>query len=398
MHVYVNKDDQQFGPYTVEQLRMYVQQGNFTTADLACCDGQNWVKVAEVPGFATGDDTMKASQQVQTVEKHAVEQQRVLSDTSTHLPKKIKILLWGGVCGGALSLLLGASLLVRMLDGEENIPEARIAHGIDLVKVNWRGEEGGELEYTSSVIPDDLKELAKVIAKPDPFDDPKILEAILAKAIMSERLGASTSPLTVMNGVRVLDEYHRKENFNPEVPFTGWTGSLDKNRMPYILERYGKGGKIGSHLDGPMRKWYKGVKVSIGNFKDGMRHGLFIDYQDSGYVSSGGYFLNDRKEGLWAQWSAEDIREIKRYKSGVLHGVSISYDLRTENIDIYQNGRKISERRGSTVRYRVREWHLSGFLKSKGECLEGKRIGEWIFYRNDGSIDKRINYDEKPSP
>ena len=73
-----------------------------------------------------------------------------------------------------------------MLDGEESIPEDRIAHGIDLVKVNWRGDEGEELEYTSSVIPDDPKELAKVIAKPDPFDDPKVLEAILGKAIMAE--------------------------------------------------------------------------------------------------------------------------------------------------------------------------------------------------------------------
>jgi hypothetical protein len=52
MQVYVNKNGQQYGPFTVEQLRQYVQQGNFTTADHACCDGQNWITIDQVPGFA----------------------------------------------------------------------------------------------------------------------------------------------------------------------------------------------------------------------------------------------------------------------------------------------------------------------------------------------------------
>jgi membrane protein YdbS with pleckstrin-like domain len=54
MQIYISKAGQQYGPYTVEQLRVYVQQGNFTTADLACCDGQNWVTVAQVPGLMSG--------------------------------------------------------------------------------------------------------------------------------------------------------------------------------------------------------------------------------------------------------------------------------------------------------------------------------------------------------
>ena len=49
---YIHKDGKQYGPYPIELLRKYVQQGNFTTEDLACYDGQNWVTVAEVPGFA----------------------------------------------------------------------------------------------------------------------------------------------------------------------------------------------------------------------------------------------------------------------------------------------------------------------------------------------------------
>ena len=54
MQIYVHKDGQQYGPYTIEQLREYVQLGQLTTADHACFDGQNWVTVAQVPGLAGG--------------------------------------------------------------------------------------------------------------------------------------------------------------------------------------------------------------------------------------------------------------------------------------------------------------------------------------------------------
>jgi hypothetical protein len=54
MQIYVSKDNQQYGPYTVEQLRGFVDGGNFTIADLACSDGQNWVKISGLPGWEKG--------------------------------------------------------------------------------------------------------------------------------------------------------------------------------------------------------------------------------------------------------------------------------------------------------------------------------------------------------
>ena len=41
MKVYVHKDGKQYGPYPIEQLRQYVEAGNFTLEDLACHDGQD---------------------------------------------------------------------------------------------------------------------------------------------------------------------------------------------------------------------------------------------------------------------------------------------------------------------------------------------------------------------
>ena len=51
MQIYVSKDNQQYGPYTMKELKGFVDSGNFTTADLACSDGQNWVKISRLPGW-----------------------------------------------------------------------------------------------------------------------------------------------------------------------------------------------------------------------------------------------------------------------------------------------------------------------------------------------------------
>ena len=49
MQVYVSKDGQQYGPYTVEQLRGYLAQGSFVPTDFACQAGSaEWVTVEQI--------------------------------------------------------------------------------------------------------------------------------------------------------------------------------------------------------------------------------------------------------------------------------------------------------------------------------------------------------------
>ena len=69
MNIYVHKDGTQYGPYTLEQLQQYLQQGSFTLQDQACHDGQNWVTIAQVPGIAQAatPPSQPAAQQAQTV-------------------------------------------------------------------------------------------------------------------------------------------------------------------------------------------------------------------------------------------------------------------------------------------------------------------------------------------
>ena len=73
MQIHVHKDGQQFGPYTIEQLREYVQQGYFTAADHACHDGQNWVTIGQVPGFAAAAQA-QPQQVAQAHQAHAASQ------------------------------------------------------------------------------------------------------------------------------------------------------------------------------------------------------------------------------------------------------------------------------------------------------------------------------------
>ena len=53
MKVYVSKDGKVYGPYSVVQVRQYLEAGNFALTDHACRDGVNWVPIAEMPAIAT---------------------------------------------------------------------------------------------------------------------------------------------------------------------------------------------------------------------------------------------------------------------------------------------------------------------------------------------------------
>ena len=52
MNIYIHKDGTNYGPYSIEQVKEYLQQGSFTLQDNACHDGQNWIPVAQLPGMA----------------------------------------------------------------------------------------------------------------------------------------------------------------------------------------------------------------------------------------------------------------------------------------------------------------------------------------------------------
>ena len=51
MQIHIHKEGKTFGPYSIEQVRQYLNAGNFSDNDLACHDGANWIKLSQVPGI-----------------------------------------------------------------------------------------------------------------------------------------------------------------------------------------------------------------------------------------------------------------------------------------------------------------------------------------------------------
>lgn len=49
--IHIHKDGKHYGPYSLEQVRQFLKTGNFTENDLACHDGANWIKLSQVPGI-----------------------------------------------------------------------------------------------------------------------------------------------------------------------------------------------------------------------------------------------------------------------------------------------------------------------------------------------------------
>ncbi|MFP6901377.1 MAG: GYF domain-containing protein [Opitutales bacterium] len=249
MHIYVSKEGQQYGPYTVEQLGVYLQQGNFTMADYACFDGQNWVAIAQVPGFSvenqavatqpqtqqTPPEPAEATQaQVQVEEASAVqsqpatEQEAPVDALGAFRKKKIR---WTSI--GAAVALLVAGIVIWLLVG---------------------GVGAG-------------------MAASD-LDDPEVLGDVLEEAIEVNQVAAQ------------------------QAPYTGWAKKMHDN---------GKVDNLTFHMegkpDGPSVTWYPGgQKFMEAHFTDGKQDGSWTLWHENGRKKGEGQYKAGGPDGTSIHW------------------------------------------------------------------------------------------------
>ena len=57
MQFTVKRENREYGPYAVEQLKGFLERGNFVLTDLASVDGKNWAPISELPGFGEAEAT-----------------------------------------------------------------------------------------------------------------------------------------------------------------------------------------------------------------------------------------------------------------------------------------------------------------------------------------------------
>ena len=78
MQIHIHKDGKTYGPYPLEQARQYLKSGSFSGNDLACHDGANWIKLADVPGITPKtEESAKPVTQTKTKKKKKIRKGRL---------------------------------------------------------------------------------------------------------------------------------------------------------------------------------------------------------------------------------------------------------------------------------------------------------------------------------
>ena len=109
MQVYVHLAGKNHGPYSIDQLRQYVQAGNFRDDHLACYDGTNWVKIRDVPGLIVQAKKPKpAPQKAQQKVPQKTKKMRTKKLLVVSLGVIVALLVIGGSVAGISYYLIGA--------------------------------------------------------------------------------------------------------------------------------------------------------------------------------------------------------------------------------------------------------------------------------------------------
>ena len=113
MLIHIQRDGQEFGPYTLEDLNKYLAEGSLLASDLAWYEGlQNWIPMEQVPGVNLPSSNLPIAQEAGVVST-------AVSSVSTK--KKIFIGASIGVLVGGIGLAFG----LGWIGGGESGPSNR---------------------------------------------------------------------------------------------------------------------------------------------------------------------------------------------------------------------------------------------------------------------------------
>ena len=133
MNIYVHKDGTNYGPYTLDQLKEYLQQGSFSLQDQACHDGQNWIPVAQLPGMTPAQSSPQnqnpaptKSKTVQTNPSTAQSSQQTASSGKKTSGRK-RLYLYGAIGVNLIIVIIGLCWWIFSGDDETKEPETQLA-------------------------------------------------------------------------------------------------------------------------------------------------------------------------------------------------------------------------------------------------------------------------------
>jgi hypothetical protein len=193
MQIYISRDGQQNGPYGIEDVNAYLENGTLLPTDLACQDGMTeWVPLSQIPGVVTPEISEAVS----------MSPSRPKGKTSSHMIKY----------GWAYFIFVPALVIFCIVFATEYMREQQ-------------GKAWIELESSAVYRPGDtIRGKAKLHAK-KPFTSERVTARIV---FMKESDAGSVADSNI---VTVRNEVFRKILFTKKIKFN----KNDVKELPFEL-------------------------------------------------------------------------------------------------------------------------------------------------------------------
>ena len=176
-----------------------------------------------------------------------------------------------------------------------------------------------------------------------------------------------------------LKEEGKKSGLLKIGPWTYWRENGEK----YLMENYVEGKKEGSQIT-----WHNNGKISTRHeYEKGLKNGIFVAWYDNGNKKQSGTFINDSKNGIMSYWYNNGQKWMQEnYEMGKRHGLMIGW---------YKNGKKSIQQNWKNDRKNGSHlmWFSNGAKKEEGIMSDGEEVGRWIYYIDDGNVDKVLDHD-----
>ena len=166
---------------------------------------------------------------------------------------------------------------------------------------------------------------------------------------------------------------------------------LSKDLVKYLVERNGIKYLVNSRtpFTGEGTRYYKNGQLMVkGNFKDGKREGVFVNFDKGGQLEGTGNYKDGKLDGLYENYDGDRLESKENYKDGKL--VSLEA--------YHSNGQLMAK-----VNYKdakldgLYEWfHVNGQLKATGNYKDGKLDGLYESYQRNGQLEAKVNKENVP--
>ena len=145
-------------------------------------------------------------------------------------------------------------------------------------------------------------------------------------------------------------------------------GSISHDEF-YEQDNYGRYNSTGEYKDGKM--WngdfvnYNNGNRVIYNYKDGLLNGKCIFYDEYGFKSMSGMYVNGLEEGSWTSYTLHGNLEFLLFEGKDLH-------VHDTGVTMFKNGKENGKMTQSHP--------TSGWKIEEGYYKDGQKDGEWISY------------------